>query len=90
MRVKQLLRGTPGRRFRALHRSRRRRHAALKALSIATGVFLILVGVVLLPTPGPGLLAAALGAGLIAGESLAFARALDRLELRLRSLLARS
>ena len=86
---KDLLRGTPGRRFSALHRVRRRRNGARKVLTIAAGGLLILLGAVLVATPGPGLLAALLGAGLIATESLAFARFLDRLELRLRARLGR-
>ena len=86
MSARGFLRGAPGRRFRALHRVRRGRHPVLKALTIGTGVLLMLVGVLLVATPGPGSLAVLFGAGLVASESLAFARALDRLELRLRSL----
>ncbi|HEX7916100.1 PGPGW domain-containing protein, partial [Rudaea sp.] len=39
-----------------------------------------LVGVVMLVTPGPGLLVMAVGAALVAGESLLVARLLDRLD----------
>ena len=85
MGLKDLLRGTPGRRFSALHRVRRRRNGALKALTIMAGGLLIVLGAVLVATPGPGLLAAIFGAGLIASESPAFARFLDCLELRLRA-----
>jgi hypothetical protein len=88
MRAAGLLRGAPGRRFRALHRVRRGRHPLLKAATISAGVLLMLLGVLLIATPGPGSLALLLGAGLVASESLAFARALDRLELRVRSLLS--
>jgi UPF0716 family protein affecting phage T7 exclusion len=90
VRFASLLQGTPGRRFSALHRLRRqRRGRVLKTLTMLGGALLVLVGVLLLPTPGPGLLTLLLGVGLIASESLAIARALDRLELRLRSLLGR-
>lgn len=89
MKAKDLLRGTPGRRFSALHRVRRRRNRVRKMLTIAAGGLLMLLGAVLVATPGPGLLAALLGAGLIATESLAFARFLDCLEVRARALLGR-
>jgi len=52
---------------------------------MAVGVLLCLTGVVMLVTPGPGLLALLAGAGLLAAESLALARVLDRAELWLRS-----
>jgi UPF0716 family protein affecting phage T7 exclusion len=90
MKLKELLRGTPGRRFSALHRVRRRRNGARKALNVGAGGVLILLGGVLVATPGPGLVAALLGAGLIASESLAFARFLDSLELRVRALLRKA
>jgi O-antigen/teichoic acid export membrane protein len=80
------LRGAPGRRFRALHRVRRGRHPVLKSLTIGAGLLFMLLGVLLIPTPGPGALAVLFGAGLVASESLTFARALDRLELRVRAL----
>ena len=89
MGMKDLLRGTPGRRFSALYRVRRRRNGVLKALTMTAGGLLILLGAVLVATPGPGLLAALLGAGLIAGESPAFARFLDCLELRVRAMLGK-
>lgn len=91
MHLRNVLRGAPGRRFSALYRLRRqRRRRWLRALGVVSGGLLMLLGVLLVPTPGPGLLALLLGAGLIASESLAFAQALDRLELRVRSLLGRS
>ena len=89
MRLQDLLRGTPGRRFAVLHRARRRRNVARKAAAIAGGSALILLGLIMIATPGPGLLAGLLGAGLVASESPAFARALDRLELRVRGLIGK-
>lgn len=91
MGLNDLLRGSPGRRFSALYRLRRQRKPRwLRIAGVVGGGMLMLLGVLLVPTPGPGLLALLLGAGLIATESLAFARALDRLELRLRELLGGS
>lgn len=90
MKLRELLRGTPGRRFSALHRVRRRRNGALKALNMGAGGVLILLGAVMVATPGPGLVAALLGAGLIASESLAFARFLDGVEVRVRALLRKT
>jgi peptidoglycan/LPS O-acetylase OafA/YrhL len=91
VRLNDLLRGSPGRRFSALYRLRRQRKPRwLRIAGVLGGGMLMLVGVLLVPTPGPGLLAMLLGAGLIATESLAFAQALDRLELRLRELLGGS
>ena len=87
--VKSLVNGTPGRRFAVLHRARRRRNAVRKAAAIAGGSGLILLGLLLMATPGPGLLATLLGAGLVASESPAFARALDRLELRVRAMIGK-
>ena len=43
-------------------------------------------GVIAVPAPGPGWLIILLGLGVIAGESLFFARSLDRVEVILRRL----
>lgn len=48
------------------------------------GVAIIAVGVIALPAPGPGTLVLAIGGALMARESLAVARALDWLEVKLR------
>ena len=53
------------------------------------GVILLATGALLVLTPGPGFVFLALGAGILARESAAAARAFDRLELRLRKLTAR-
>ncbi len=89
MDLKDLLRGTPGRRFSALHRLRRRRNGVLRMLTLLGGALLMVLGALMVATPGPGLLAGLLGAGLVASESPSFARFLDCLELRVRALLHR-
>jgi hypothetical protein len=53
------------------------------------GVALMLAGLVMLVTPGPGILTLALGAACIAQESLPVALRCDRAELRLRAAWAR-
>ena len=46
----------------------------------------MVVGVIAVPGPGPGWLIILLGLGVIAGESLSFARSIDWVEVRLRQL----
>lgn len=76
------LRTRSGARFRAHHaRMRQRPHLFRTLLVVSIGVTLVLLGIVLLVLPGPGLLVGALGALLIAGESLVVARLLDRADL---------
>ncbi|MGH8042208.1 MAG: hypothetical protein ACREPN_09215 [Rudaea sp.] len=77
--LRAFLNARSGTRFRAHHRRvKARPHVVRTTLMIAAGIVLILLGVVLLFLPGPGLLIGALGALLIAGESLIVARLLDR------------
>lgn len=77
-----------GQRFQQVHRRRQqaRRSPWRKALFLGAGVLLMIVGVVLLFVPGPGLLVLFAGAALVARESLRFCQALDWAELRLRPL----
>lgn len=71
-----------GRRFRAFYaRHHRRPHLARTIVTIGAALVLIALGLVLLVLPGPGLLVAAMGAALLAGESLTVARMLDRVDL---------
>jgi len=88
-RWRELKQGKPGRRFRDRYERARRGGAVRKWLLIAGGALLALVGIVLLPLPGPGLLVIAAGLLLIAEESHATARALDWLERKLRRLASR-
>jgi hypothetical protein len=78
-----LLRGTPGRRFTAHYR--RRRQPLLRALAMAGGTALMIVGALMFVTPGPGLIVFLAGGVLLARESRRAARWLDRAELRVRS-----
>ncbi len=84
----EFLRSRPGRRFQDAHarhlESERRAHGLRRWLLVGLGVFLTLAGVVLLAMPGPGLLVALVGVGLIAREFLVVARLLDRADLALR------
>lgn len=87
---RELRRGEPGRRFRARYERRRLRSGtAGKCLMCALGVLIVLVGIVLLPLPGPGMLIVAFGALLMAEGSLTIAKGLDALELRVRPLVLR-
>lgn len=54
-------------------------------LSVLLGLVVILVGLFLVPAPGPGWLITFLGLGLMASEFAPLARALDSAELRGRS-----
>ena len=57
-------------------------------MAIFGGFAVLLAGAVMLIAPGPGILVFALGATLVAEESLWTARLLDRGELRIRSLIS--
>ena len=84
---KRFLDADPGTRFARLHERKQAggRGLAARLAWWGMGCTLLLAGVVMLVTPGPGLLTLALGAGCIAQESPGFARKCDRLELRLRA-----
>jgi hypothetical protein len=81
----ELKAGPPGKRFQELHRRRATRGKSRKPILIAAAIALIAIGIALLVLPGPGLIFLVGGIGLIAQELLVVARALDALELRLRS-----
>jgi uncharacterized protein (TIGR02611 family) len=84
--------GRPGTRFKQRWRVREqsRRSYFAKPLYITAGVFVLLIGLILLPAPGPGCLVVFFGAAMIAEESFWMATLLDRLELRGRRILARA
>ncbi|WP_428312056.1 PGPGW domain-containing protein [Hydrocarboniphaga sp.] len=76
----------PGTRFQAQHR---RGHQGAKSpmarvVRAVLAVVITLVGLVMMPAPGPGMLVVAFGLVLLARESLMVARLLDRAELWLR------
>lgn len=82
--------GKPGRRFQDVHESRKaqRRGRPWRFLFIAGGLAIVVVGIVLLPAPGPGWLVIFAGLGLLAQESLLVARALDAVEVRIRRIVS--
>jgi hypothetical protein len=87
-RWRRLKAGEPGARFQRQYRENRetRKSALQRWGSVAAGVGLILVGVVGLVVPGPGILFIAAGGAVLARESLAVARTLDWVEVRGRRL----
>ena len=80
--------GKPGERFQERYRRRRREgHGLLvKVLYVSVGTVLFVLGLVMLPAPGPGFLVLFPAAALIAEESLWAARAFDAAEVKLRAL----
>jgi uncharacterized protein (TIGR02611 family) len=82
--------GRPGTRFKQRWRGReqRRRSYFAKPLYMAAGLFVFLIGLVLLPAPGPGCVVVFIGAAMMAEESFWVASVLDRLELKGRRALA--
>lgn len=86
MQWQQLCESKPGERFQKLHQRRHETGASggQRSLRMAAAVGLILLGLVMMPAPGPGMLVVLAGAALLASESLGTARRLDRLELWVR------
>jgi hypothetical protein len=78
----------PGHRFQDHHRYqqgyRRSRSYLRRFFSIVGGLLVVLGGFVAVPGPGPGWLIILLGLGMVARESLFFARLMDRAEVNLR------
>lgn len=87
----ELKSGTPGRRFVSFYEERHRHPEgqATRALVMAAGLALLLLGTLMIVTPGPGVVFVLLGASLVASESRGMAHALDWCELRLRAMLGR-
>jgi hypothetical protein len=78
----------PGRRFQGRYRRKRRaKGSAWKRCALMCGgILLALVGIFFMAVPGPGIPILAIGLALVAQESAAMARLLDRTEIRLRRL----
>ena len=87
---RDLKHGQPGSRFQEyyLHRQTLRRSILAKCVTLVAGVVVFLVGLVLMPLPGPGTLVALLGASLLAKEFQGAAKGLDWLEVRIRSVIS--
>lgn len=82
--------GKPGRRFQDIHEARKaqRRGRPWRFLFVAGGMSIVVVGIVLLPAPGPGWLVIFAGLGMLAQESLLVARSIDAAELRIRRMVS--
>jgi Putative transmembrane protein (PGPGW) len=74
----------PGSRFRNHYDRMREGSRALAIVRLVLGVLLVAAGIVMLFIPGPGLLVALFGMGLLGGQSKALAGALDRAEPAMR------
>jgi len=83
---RELKAGIPGERFQKRYRQKQRSPAGWlhRFLFLAGGMLVMAAGLFFLPAPGPGFVILLIGAGLLAEESLAAARALDWTEIRLR------
>jgi hypothetical protein len=90
-RWRQFRSAPPGERFQRFHRRQRtaRRGVFVRVAGTLLGVTLVLLGLVLMPAPGPGIPVVLAGAALLAAQSLLAARTLDRLELAVRRVLQR-
>ena len=86
---RDLQHGEPGRRFEDRWRGRTPGGRARKLLVIGAGALVFALGLFFLAAPGPGTVLLVIGAALMAEESRAVARALDRAELLVRAALAR-
>jgi hypothetical protein len=81
----------PGERFERHYERKRALEGGLmgRCMWIAAGVLFMLAGIVMLFTPGPGLLAIGFGVTCLSRESRRLSRACDRAELRIREWWAR-
>ena len=82
----------PGTRFtRQFEANQKERKSKWTRLAIiASGIVVVVVGLVALPAPGPGILIVAAGAALLARESRWIAERLDLVEVRARRLVHKS
>jgi hypothetical protein len=87
-RWRRLKAGQPGARFQRQYRENResRKSGLQRWGAVAAGAGLILLGILLLFIPGPGLLFIAAGGAVLARESQVLARAMDWGEVRGRQL----
>jgi uncharacterized protein (TIGR02611 family) len=81
----------PGHRFQNRYYARKGRRCTrwIKPFYLTLGAALLVIGIILMPAPGPGMLVAFIGAGMLADESLFAARALDAAELKIRAVVNR-
>ena len=85
---RHLKQAPPGTRFRHRYKIQQKagRSAIAKPFYLGGGIVVFVIGIVLLPAPGPGFIFVLIGAALMAEESYYAASALDWLELRVRHL----
>src|SRR5262245_42797589 len=78
----------PGQGFQSLYRDRQTQRSGKYSPQFIVGVVgsvvLMILGLVLVPAPGPGWVIVALGCALLAREFLVVARILDAIEVKLR------
>jgi hypothetical protein len=81
----------PGERFERHYERKRAQEAGLvgRLMWIVAGVLFLLAGIVMLFTPGPGLLSIGFGVTCLSRESRSLSRGCDRAELRIRAAWAR-
>ncbi|HUR42125.1 MAG TPA: hypothetical protein VM240_13250 [Verrucomicrobiae bacterium] len=86
---KAFFRDRAGERF--VHRYERTKNYGplRRGLTLFGGGVLVVVGLILMPLPGPGILIAAVGGAVMSGQSRRVARWLDAVEVWLRRLLRR-
>jgi hypothetical protein len=86
-RVHELRQAQPGQRFQQYYRQRqvKRSHRVLRLLLMTVGLVCVLIGFLMLVTPGPGVVFLLAGGAFLAEESLWVARAFDGTELRMRA-----
>jgi len=81
-RIQRFVATPSGSRFRVYHERLEQRPNLMRTmLVVGGGLILLALGMIMLVLPGPGLLVAAIGLALIAGESMWVARLLDRVDL---------
>ena len=90
----QLKDAPPGHRFQEHHHrcqaGRKGRWDLKRVSNVAGGVTLILIGLVLVPAPGPGWVIVGIGGAVLGGESRAVACFLDRVEVKARGAAGRA
>jgi hypothetical protein len=81
-RIRRFAATPSGSRFRVYHERLEQQPSLMRTmLVVGLGLILLALGMIMLVLPGPGLLVAAIGLALIAGESMWVARLLDRVDL---------
>jgi uncharacterized protein (TIGR02611 family) len=82
----------PGRRFIEQFETNQQERASkwIRLALIALGAVVVLIGLVALPAPGPGMLIVAAGLALLARESRWIAERLDVVEVKVRSLVKKA